>query len=282
MRFSVVLVNYESWPLTLRCIEALRETGRGDLEIIVVDNDAGDPPEAPDGVRVIRSPANVGFARGCNGGIEAATGELVVLINPDAVVGDGFFDLVEAFFAENPAAGIAGPRVLDVDGEIQLSARKEFGPLSGLLGRTSVLTRLFPKSSLVQRRFPALSRVTGAAEVDWVSGACMIARGETLGKLGGLDERFFMYFEDADLCRRARGGGWLVYYLPGVTVTHSAGGSTGSRPRAIWRLHESAFLYHRKHGRRGPLGVYSLLVLAGLAARALAKLAAYLAGGRGS
>lgn len=145
--------------------------------------------------------------------------------------------------------------------------------LSGIMGRTSLLTRLFPQSSLVKNQFPALEDLAGPVGVDWVSGACMISRRRTLEALGGLDERFFMYFEDADLCRRARKEGWGVFYLPGVTVTHEAGGSTGDRPRAIWRLHKSAFLYHRKHGRPGPLGIYSLLVLAGLAGRTLAKLA---------
>jgi GT2 family glycosyltransferase len=278
VKFSVVIVDYDSWPLTLQCIASLTQTRRGDLEIIVVDNHPYESPAPPAGVRVIRNPENAGFARGCNQGIRAATGELVVLINPDALVGEGFFDRAESFFEENPTAGIAGPRILDEDGEVQLSARKEFGPLSGLLGRTSLITRLFPNSSLVRNRFPALTRITDPAEVDWVSGACMISRGETLRDLGGLDERFFMYFEDADLCRRAREAGRGVYYLPGVTVTHSAGGSTGSKPKAIWRLHKSAFLYHRKHGNRGPLGVYSLPVFAGLTGRALTKLAASLAG----
>ena len=247
MRFSVIIVDYASWPLTRRCVEALREalntTGRTDAEIIVVDNDPGgaaEPPPLPPGIRVIQNPDNAGFARACNQGLAAATGELVVLVNPDAVVERDFFDLVEAFFAENPAAGIAGPRVLDGDGGVQLSARREIGLVSGLLGRTSLLTRLFPKSPLVKSHFPALSEISGPASVDWVSGACMIARRRMLEDLGGLDERFFMYFEDADLCRRARAAGWRVYYLPGaLRVTHEAGGSSRRQAlRAIWRLHQ--------------------------------------------
>ncbi len=89
-----------------------------------------------------------------------------------------------------------------------------------------------------------------------------------------MDERFFMYFEDADLCRRAREAGWLVYYLPQIEVLHHTGASSRSKPRAVWNLHKSAFLYHRKHGPHGPLSLYSLPVAAGLCARALAKLAA--------
>ena len=114
---------------------------------------------------------------------------------------------------------------------------------------------------------------TAPAAVDWVSGACMVLRREALGKSGAFDERFFMYFEDADLCRRVRETGWRVYYLPEVEVVHQTGGSSRSKPKAVWMLHKSAFIYHRKHGAHGPLGLYSGAVLLGLAARALVKLA---------
>ena len=276
MRFSVVMVNYASWPLMQRCVQSLRATGYEDYEVVVVDNDRRDPPALDGGTRLIRNLENAGFARACNQGIEASEGELVVLLNPDTVVEEDFFEALERFFNEHSEAGIAGPRILDADGELQLSARRELGPISGLVSRTSLLTKLLPSSALVKRMFPASSAAeSGApATVDWVSGACLAARRPALEALGGLDTRFFMYFEDADLCRRARGEGWGVYYLPGVTVTHNAGGSTDSRPRAIWRLHRSAFLYHRKHDRHGPLGIYSAAVLAGLCVRAAAKLAA--------
>nr|MBA2443463.1 glycosyltransferase family 2 protein [Rubrobacter sp.] len=225
MRFSVVLVNYASWPLTLRCIETLYETGYGDFEVVVVDNDDGPVPEIPSSVSLIRNPSNVGFARACNAGISASAGEYVVLVNPDTTVERDFFERFEGFLGGNGDVGVAGPRVLDEDGEVQLSARREVGAVSGFLGRTSLLTRLFPRSRAVRRLFPAATAPGGPAEVDWVSGACMVLRREMLEEVGGLDGRFFMYFEDADLCRRARASGWLVLYLPGVSVTHRAGGS---------------------------------------------------------
>ncbi|MEW6635335.1 MAG: glycosyltransferase family 2 protein [Actinomycetota bacterium] len=276
MRFSVVIVNYASWQLTLRCARSVWESGWPGLEVVVVDN-GGDEVrrgELPPGTRLIRAGENLGFARAANLGIAASTGEVVVLLNPDAVAGRDLFERLAAFFGENPRAGIVGPRVLDPDGGLQLSARREVSFVSGLFGRTSLLTRLFPKSSFVRSQFPAVTGVEGPVAVDWVSGACMAIRREVVDHIGPLDERFFMYFEDADLCRRARDAGWLVYYLPHVEVVHEAGGSSRSRPKAIWLLHRSAFLYHRKHGAHGPLNLYSALVLLGLSARALAKLAA--------
>jgi GT2 family glycosyltransferase len=100
----------------------------------------------------------------------------------------------------------------------------------------------------------------------------MAIRRDAMRQIGPLDERFFMYFEDADLCRRARAAGWLVYYLPHVEIVHQTGASSRSKPRAVWLLHKSAFLYHRKHGVHGPLGIFSAMVFAGLTLRALAKL----------
>jgi len=272
MKFSVLIVNYASWPLTLRCIESLRETRYEDFEIVVLDNDSVQPPELPSGVRLIRNKENVGFARANNTGIAASSGDPIVLINPDTLVERDFFEPLKRFFEENPRVGIAGPRILDSEGDLQLSARREISALSGFLGRTSLLTRLFPRSSLVKSQFPAVTDQSHPSSVDWVSGACMVVRRDTLRDIGPLDERFFMYFEDADLCRRARAAGWLVYYLPQVEIVHQTGASSRSRPMAIWLLHKSAFLYHRKHGAHGPLNVYSAVVVAGLALRALAKL----------
>jgi N-acetylglucosaminyl-diphospho-decaprenol L-rhamnosyltransferase len=272
VKFSVQIVNYASWPLTLRCIESLQETRYRDFEILVVDNDSVEPPELPSRVRLIRNKENLGFARAHNTGIAASDADLIVLINPDTLVEGDFFEHLEAFVSKNPRAGIVGPRIMDAEGNLQLSARREISALSGFLGRTSLLTRLFPKSSLVKSQFPAVTDQSHPTSVDWVSGACMVVRRETLRDIGPLDERFFMYFEDTDLCRRARVAGWLVYYLPQVEILHQTGASSHSRPKAIWLLHKSAFLYHRKHGAHGPLGLYSAMVLVGLALRALAKL----------
>ena len=274
MKFSVVTVNYRSWTYTLRCIDSLYRTGYEDFEVVVVDNDQGAVPEIPHPVRLIRNPENVGFARACNQGILTSNGEYVVFINPDTLVEEDFFENLRRFFDENLRAGVAGPRIVDAEGNLQLSARKELSFVSGFLGRTSLLTRLFPKNPLVRRLFPTAERLAGPTAVDWVSGACMVIRRRILEEIGSMDERFFMYFEDADLCRRAREAGWLVYYLPQVEVLHHTGASSRSKPRAVWNLHKSAFLYHRKHGPHGPLNLYSLPVATGLCARALAKLAA--------
>ena len=273
VKFSVITVNYRSWPYTLRCIDSLYRTGYEGFEVVVVNNDQEETPEIPHPVRLIRNPQNVGFARACNQGVDASRGENVIFINPDTLVEGDFFESLEKFLDENPKAGVAGPRIVGVEGDVQLTARKELNFASGFLGRTSLLTRLFPQNPLIKHLFPAARKLTGPTAVDWVSGTCMTVRRQALEEIGPMDERFFMYFEDADLCRRAREAGWLVYFLPQVEVFHHGGASSQSRSRAIWDLHKSAFLYHRKHGRHGPFGLYSFLTLAGLTGRALVRLA---------
>ena len=129
MKFSVIVVNYHSWPLTLACVDSLLATGRDDAEVIVVDNDTEGVPDLPSDVRLFRSGENLGLTRAWNRAIPKTTGDLVVLLNPDAVVGGDFFDRVEAFFGGEPRAGVAGPRILDAGGELQLSARKEISLL---------------------------------------------------------------------------------------------------------------------------------------------------------
>src|SRR5918994_4552457 len=136
MRFSVIIVNYASWPMTLRCIESLQQTRYTDLEVLVVDNDSVEVPELPSWVRLIRNKENIGFARAHNRGNAASSGDPVVLINPDTIVEKDFFGHLEAFVAENPKVGISGPRIVDAEGHLQLSARREISGLPGVLGRT--------------------------------------------------------------------------------------------------------------------------------------------------
>ena len=172
----------------MRCIESLYETGYEDFEVVIVDNDQErTPPEITHPVRLIRSPENVGFARACNRGILASSGEYIVLINPDTLVEKDFFESLEELLDQDPGAGVAGPRIVDGEGNLQLSARKELSLVSGLLGRTSLLTRLFPKNPLVRRLFPATQKLSGPTVVDWVSGACMIIRRQTIEQIGPMD-----------------------------------------------------------------------------------------------
>ena len=141
---------------------------------------------------------------------------------------------------------------------------------TGLFGRTSALQRIFPRLTISRRNVVAEAAIAsgnGSVVVDWLSGACFLARRASLEAVGGFDRRFFLYWEDADFCRRARDRGWETWYHPGVQVTHLAGRSSAT---AYWpsrvAFHHSVYLYFRKHA--GPLGrLLSPVVWLGVRAR---------------
>jgi GT2 family glycosyltransferase len=146
---------------------------------------------------------------------------------------------------------LVGPRVLDPDGALQGSARGDPTLFTGLFGRSSLLSRLLPRAALARANNRAEEAVRSGrplVPVDWVSGACMLARREALAAVGGFDERYFLYWEDADLCRRLRGRGYEIGYVPGATVVHQVGQSSRhARLRATREFHRSAYRYYATH-----------------------------------
>lgn len=120
--------------------------------------------------------------------------------------------------------------------------------LTGLFGRSTALRRVLPNLAVSKRNVIAGDAGDGSIEVDWVSGACMLARRSALERVNGFDERYFLYWEDADLCRRLRGQGYQIRYVPAATAVHRVGHSSReARSSAIRAFHESAYLYYSTH-----------------------------------
>jgi hypothetical protein len=261
---SVIVVSFNTRDILRRCLARLAEQlPQVGGEAIVVDNASADgsaemvAAEFPQ-VRLVRSTVNLGFAAGNNRGFALARGRYVVLLNPDAFVGDAALARAVAIMDRQPRAGIAGGRLVDTAGRLQPSGRlfpslaNEFLVLSGLASR-------FPSSRLFGRFDRTWSDPGQAAQVDWVPGAFTIIRREALADTGGFDERFFLYYEEVDLCRRAIAAGHEVWYRPEIDVTHIGGASSktvshldfsssGSQ-LTLWQL-RSALLYYRKHHGR--------------------------------
>jgi GT2 family glycosyltransferase len=170
-----------------------------------------------------------------------------------------------------PSCAVAGPRILDPDGAVQGSARGDPDMFTGLFGRTGPLRALLPFLP-VARRNVVVEHSAAVGErsviVDWVSGACLLARRDVFLAAGGFDERFFMYWEDADLCRRLRHRGFHVRYVPGATAVHKVGQSSRTAKRASIRaFHASAYLYYATHVAPGALNPKRLLARMLLGAR---------------
>jgi N-acetylglucosaminyl-diphospho-decaprenol L-rhamnosyltransferase len=202
---------------------------------------------------VITSPGNVGYARAANLGIAATRAPIVAVLNPDLTMDSGTMKAMLARFDESPELGACGPRIRNLDGSDYPSARRSPSvPLAvahGLLGlwwRTNPFTTRYRELNAD----PSQPR-----SVDWVSGAAVWLRRTALDAVGGWDERYFMYMEDLDLCRRLRQAGFDIAYEPGGGVTHVQGASTSKTPyRMLIQHHRSAWRYAR--GRlTGPAAV---------------------------
>ena len=248
---SVVIVNYLAYDPLAGCLASLMAFV-APADIVVVDHSTQPQPlerltASFPLVRFIADAGNPGFAAGVNRGVGETTGEYVLVLNPDCVVTSDPRPLVE-WLAANRNAAVCGAIVREADGSIQASARRFPGITTGLAGRTTWLTRVWPGNPWTARNL--VSGVPSEpVQVDWVSGACMMIRRDAFAAVGGMDEQFFLYWEDADLCWRLKLKGWLTYYHPGMTVTHLTGRSSQhAREASLVAFHESAFRYYRKHG----------------------------------
>jgi GT2 family glycosyltransferase len=253
---AVVIVNFNSGEALASTVESLEAAFTGVAwEAIVVDNSSSDGSEGAalnrTRVKLLRGPGNVGFAAAVNRGISVTPAPFVLVLNPDCRLGPLSGVRLFEELQQHSRCAIVGPRILNTDGTLQESARGDPNVLTGLFGRTTILSRLFRNSSVVRRNLVSSSvsdEVASSRCVDWVSGACMLARRNVLAGLGGFDEGYFLYWEDADLCRRLRNAGWETRYVPGATVVHDVGHSSrNAKSLANREFHRSAYRYFATH-----------------------------------
>jgi len=254
---AAVLVNYNAGGELVRALRSIAdEMGRQVWEAVVVDNASSDGSAAAVAdfapmVRLIQNAENVGFSRGVNQGLAASTAPVVLIMNPDCRLVAGAVAALHGVLDAYPECAVAGPRILNPDGSVQGSARGDPDMLTGLFGRRALLRRLVPSLAVAKRNVVVDEIIRSgrqSAEVDWLSGACMLARRSALESIGGFDERFFLYWEDADLCRRLRAKGLHVRYVTGATAIHRVGQSSRTaRTFAIRAFHDSAYLYYATH-----------------------------------
>ncbi len=279
-RVTAVLVNYNAGAELRRALQSIAvEMGEQPWEAFVVDNASIDGSGAIAGefaphARLIANRENVGFARGVNQGLHASSSSRVLIINPDCRLVPGAMAAMMAALEAYPSCAIVGPRILDPDGSVQGSARGDPNMFTGLFGRTTLLRRLLPWLSVSKRNVVSADEAGDGGDsvvVDWLSGACMLARKDALDKVNGFDERYFLYWEDADLCRRLRDVGHHVRYVPGATAIHLvAHSSQRARTVAIKAFHESAYLYYATHV--APRGFKRILARGLLKARCYMRL----------
>ncbi|MEW5975372.1 MAG: glycosyltransferase family 2 protein [Acidobacteriota bacterium] len=239
---SVVIVNYRSGSLLPSCLQELFEcTPSIELEICVVNNDS---PQDLQGVerarwpslRVLQNPSNLGFAAAANRGIRQTSHEGILLLNPDVSAHPGSIEALLRTFSADPRVAIALPRLVNPDGTLQYSCRR-FYTYRTLLLRRSPWNRIFPEHPLVRRHLMTNWDHQGTTEVDWGLGAAMLLRRSAFSDETPFDERFFLYFEDVDLCWRAKQRGFKVIYQGDAVMTHQHRRDSGQRWNSSAKRH---------------------------------------------
>ncbi|MGH9166097.1 MAG: glycosyltransferase family 2 protein [Acidimicrobiales bacterium] len=266
---SAVVVNYKACGPLLACVDSLRDEGVG--QVVVVDNASGDGAEAalaaadPAAVFVATG-SNLGYGGAANRGAAVATGSMLLVCNPDLVVGRGCVAALVAALDADQRLALVGPRIDDPDGGLYPSPRR-FPGVGVALGH-AFLGLVAPRN-----RFTRAYRMLDwdhdrAGPADWVSGSCFLARRTAWDALGGFDESYFMYAEDVDLCWRAWKSGWSVGFEPAGRVVHTKGASTDLAPyRMIVQHHRSLLRFFARTSRPAERPLLPL-VTAGLVVRA--------------
>lgn len=249
---SVIIVSWNTRELLRACLDSLLPAPEGlALQILVVDNGSQDGTpamvrESFPAVELLESGRNLGFSAGNNLALARARGRYLMLLNPDTIVHEGALTTLVAFLADHPNAGLVGPQIRYADGSLQPS-RHRFPTLLTLFVASTPLHA--PLRALLGSYY--LSGTPETAQlVGWLSGAALLLRREVYEQVGGLDERFFMYFEETDWQRRIRAAGWSIWYVPAARITHYEDGSSGQvRALRLLRFNRSRLLYVAKwHG----------------------------------
>jgi GT2 family glycosyltransferase len=247
---AIVIVSYNARAELRRCLESIaNQMDHVPTTIVVVDNGSQDGTAKMVGdewptVRFIQAGSNVGFARGNNVGIKATESEYVLLLNPDTILASDAIAVLIRGLAAHPEAAAAGPRLVDAHGSAELSFGWTIGPL-GELRQKIVGTLYRQRWGPIVHRVEQMTREAGQRE--WVSGACLLVRRRDLEEVGLLDERYFMYTEDVDLCLALRKRGRAILFLPQAEVTHLRGRSAERNPRTEEMRRQSQLAYYAKH-----------------------------------
>lgn len=272
---SICIVSYNVKRLLRQCIRSIyAQASQLSLEIIVVDNCSSDGTadmvrrEFPN-VMLVENSVNEGFAKASNQAMEFSEGEFILLLNPDTIVLPGTLSATLEFMRQTQEAGIVGCRLVRRDGNVEPSC-KSLPSLWVLWLEMSFLYKVFPKSRFFGTPYMTYFGYDEIKEVDAVKGAFLMVRRSTIEEIGLLDEGYFIYSEEVDLCYRAKRRGWKVYFYPDAQVIHYGGASSKlNRVGMFIELQKSRYRFFRKHRSRVVAWVALTILFGGVLARSL-------------
>lgn len=250
---SIIIVHYKAKKELFDCLSSIRKSKPSfSYEIIVVDNDEDETvkPELAKKfieARYIKSLGNIGFGAGNNLGASKAHGEFLFFLNPDTIVKHGAIDTLVEFLQKNPGVGIVAPLLINKDGTpCHIQVTTELTPVEGMVAH-SFINKYFPENAISRRYFLHSWDKKGTKEVGVIQGAAFVIRRKIFEELHGFDERFFLYFEETDLCRRMRKLGYKIYMYPKAKVIHLEGRSVRDNAQNKKIFAQSRFQYFEKH-----------------------------------
>lgn len=259
-RVSAIVVSYRSGPILLRALAAL--AGQPELlEVLLVDN--GNPPDmqaeldrlaAASAIRLMRNARNLGFGAACNRAAAEARGDLLLILNPDAILPQGGLGLMLAAMEGRPRPWLAGARLVGEDGRERRGGRR---------GELTPWTALADALGLGAFNWHDRPLPSGPLPVPTISGACFLVPAADFRALGGFDEGYFLHVEDVDLCRRLRQAGGTAWFLPDIAVAHE-GGSSDAPSLAVERHKLESFARFFRRYYRGRLDAALVLALIAL------------------
>lgn len=277
MKVSVIIVNYNVKYFLEVCLHSIFRALDGIAsEVFVVDNNSYDGSaefvaQKFPSVKLICNEDNKGFGVANNQAVAVAEGEYILFLNPDTVLPEDFFRKTIAYMDAHPEAGGIGPRLIDGKGTFAPDAKKSFPSLSVALFKGTGINKLFPRSPYFNKYYAVHIGEHETAQVDALSGCCMMMRKTAMDKAGGaFDEDYFMYFEDGDLCYRIRQAGYVNIYYPEVTVIHYKGESTKKTTLSYVKVFNEAFaIFANKHYSKQYARAFLLFINAGVVLRAI-------------
>lgn len=267
---SAIIVNYNAGQLLRACVDSLLVCPQP-IEIIVVDNASHDGsldglPVSPQ-LRVIRNPANVGFAAACNIGVQASSAPFLLFLNPDCFIQPDTIAILLSSLQSRGYVGMVSGLLINQDGTEQGGGRRamptpwrSFVRAFGLHRFANRWPKLFYDFHLHQKPLP-----DEPIEVEATSGACMLVSREAMEDVGLWDEGYFLHCEDLDWCMRFRQKGWKILFVPDAKITHIAGSCSKSRPIFVeWHKHKGMLRFYRKFFRHQYPGILMWLVTVGV------------------